>query len=63
MSEWVDFGTNGNYCKMCHRKLLTTELTPTEREKSAENQEWDVPSVRRKSTKSAGERGTIDMHN
>ncbi len=59
----MDFGTNGNYCKMCYCKLLTTEFTPTEREKSAENQEWDDPSVRRKSAKSAGERGTIDMHN
>ncbi len=44
---WVSLGlASGSYCRMCYWKQVTMELTPTEREKSAEPHHWGVPSVK-----------------
>ncbi len=61
-SERVNLGMlSGSYCRMCYCKQVTTELTPTERETSAEPHSWDVPSVKSQFAKSAGKRGTINL--
>jgi hypothetical protein len=46
---------------MFYRRQVTMELTPTEREKSAEPHHWDVLSVKSQFAKSAGKRGTINI--
>jgi len=53
---------SGSYCRMCYRKQLTTGLLAKER-KQAELLRWDVQSARNLFAKSAGKRGTINMHN
>jgi hypothetical protein len=50
-----------SYCRMCYRKQVTTDFTPTEREKSAEPHHLGVPSVRSQFAKSAGKRGIINI--
>jgi hypothetical protein len=53
-SKWVDLERGANYFWMHYPRLLTTELTAKRQEKiRAEPQEWDVPSVRSLSAKSA----------
>jgi hypothetical protein len=61
-SERVDLRMlSGSYCRMCYRKLVTIELTPTERKKNAGPHHWDVPSVRSQFVKSAGKRCMINI--
>jgi hypothetical protein len=55
--------SSGKYCRMFYRKQLTTELSAKEDNRSAEPLLWDVRSARSLFAKSAGKRGTINMHN
>ncbi len=54
---------SGSYCRMCYRKELTTELSATERRKTSRTSAMGCPSARSLFAKSAGKRGTINMHN